>query len=261
MTRILVTGGNGGLGRELTPRLSRAGYIVRVLSRQPRPANLPAEVEWATADLENDTGLKEAVTDVEAVIHAASSPFHREQQVDIEGTQRLLKVAKAANVKHFVHVSIVGIERIAIPYYQVKVASEVVVREGGLPYTILRATQFHSLIDGVFLAPYRNLPFGFLPTDLKFQPIETGEVADRLVDIAGQAPAGLLPDMGGPEVLTLGDMAKQWFAARGKRFWMWPIHLPGAFPNGFRHGYNTCPDQRDGKMTWAQWIQQKYQNS
>lgn len=259
MTRILVTGGNGGLGREVVARLTKVGYTTRVMSRQPSPANLPVEVEWATADLETGAGLREAVTGVDFVIHAASNPRQHTQQTDVEGTRRLIEAVRSINLKHFIHISIVGIEKINYSYYRAKVDGETVVRNGGLPYTILRATQFHTLIDGWLLAPYRNLPFGFVPTDFKFQPIETGEVADRLVQIVGQTPAGLLPDMGGPEVLTLGEMAKQWNATRGKRFWMLPMYVPGALANGFRNGYNTCPDHRDGAITWAQWSEKKYQ--
>jgi len=257
MSHILVTGGAGGLGRELTPRLRRDGHTVRVMSHRPRPANLASDLEWVQADLATGAGLREAVSGAEAIIHAATSPIRRAQQVDVDGTRRLLDAARVAGVPHFIHVSIVGIERIPYPYYRVKVAGEAVVREGGVPYTILRATQFHTLLD-TFLSPLRNWPLAFTLTDFKFQPIETGEVADRLCALVGQPPAGLLPDMGGPEVLTLGEMASDWFAAQGKRYKLIRLPLPGPIAGGFRNGYNTCPDHRDGKITWAEWVKRKY---
>jgi uncharacterized protein YbjT (DUF2867 family) len=258
MTRLLVTGGNGGLGRAVVARLPKAGYGVRVMSRQPRPAHIPLEVEWALADLETGAGLREAVTDVDVIIHAATNPFKHTQQIDVEGTRSLIQAALIANVQHFIHVSIVGIERIPHPYYLAKVAGEGVVRGGGLPYTILRATQFHSLIVGMFLARYQNLPLGLLPIDFKYQTIDTGEVADRLVQLAAQPPAGLLPDMGGPQVLTLGEMAGAWFAAQGKHCKLFRLPIPGAMGQAFQAGYNTCPDHRDGKITWAEWVRGKY---
>jgi uncharacterized protein YbjT (DUF2867 family) len=257
MSHILVTGGAGRLGRELTPRLQQVGHRVWVMSRRPRPADLSSDLEWAQANIETGTGLREAVSGMETIIHAASNPLKRTRQVDVDGTRRLLEVARAAGVGHFIHVSIVGIERIPYPYYQVKVAAEAVVREGGVPYTILRATQFHTLLD-MFLSPLRNWPLAFTFTDFKFQPIDTGEVADRLCALVGQPPAGLLPDMGGPEVLTLGEMASDWFAAQGKRTRLFRLPLPGAIAHGFRNGYNTCPDHCDGKITWAEWVRRKY---
>jgi uncharacterized protein YbjT (DUF2867 family) len=257
MTRILVTGGNGGLGRELVPRLQNSGYTVRVMSRSARPEGAPPGVEWAQADLETGADLAQAVAGVETIVHAATSPFRRPWPVDVTGTRRLLEAARASGVGHVVHVSIVGIDRIPFAYYQAKVAGEAVVREAGIPFTILRATQFHSLVDR-FLEPLRGWPIAFTFTDFKFQPIDTGEVAGRLRDLVAQPPAGLLPDMGGPEVLSLGQMARVWFAAQGKRTWLIGLPLPGAVGHAFRSGYNTCPDHRDGTVTWAEWVTRRY---
>jgi len=260
MTRVLVTGGTGVLGRELTPRLQAAGHTVRILSRRPRPANLPTGQEWAQGDIETGAGLKEALAGVETIVHAATSPFTRTQQVDVQGTSRLLELARAASVNHFVHVSIVGIERIPFPYYQHKVAGETSVMNGSMPWTILRATQFHNLLDG-FLQPLAKFPIGFAFTDFKFQPVDVSEVAEALVRCAGASPAGCLPDMGGPEVLKLGEMARVWLEARGKRTRVINFPLPGGFAHALRNGYNTCPENRQGKVTWAEWVRRRYGNS
>ena len=256
MSHILVTGGAGGLGRELTPRLQKAGHTVRVMSRRPRPDNLSSDLEWAQADLETGAGLGSAVSGVEMIIHAATSPVKRTRQIDVAGARRLLEAARTAGVAHFIHVSIVGIERIPFPYYEAKAAGEAVVRAGGVPYTILRATQFHSLLDG-FFQPLRNLPISLAFTDFKYQPIDTGEVADRLRQLVDEKPSGLLPDLGGPEVLTVGEMLPVWFAAQGRRCKLIRFPLPGGFAHAFRNGYNTCPDHHDGKITWAEWANRK----
>lgn len=257
MSHILVTGGTGGLGRELTPRLQQAGHAVRVMSRQARPANLSPNLEWAQADIETGAGLREAVCDVDTIIHAATSPLRRVWAVDVDGTRRLLDTARKTGVKHFIYVSIVGIERIPFFYYKAKVAAEAEVRGGGIPYTILRATQFHSFID-MLLQPLRRWPLPFALTGFKSQSIETGEVAARLCALVNDEPAGLLPDLGGPEVLTADEMADVWFAAQGKRGRLIRLPLPGAIAHGFRNGYHTCPDHRDGKITWAEWVNRKY---
>ena len=256
MSHILVTGGVGGLGRELTPRLQQAGHTVRVMSRQARPANLSANLEWAQADIETGAGLGEAVSGVEAIIHAATNPA-RPQQVDVTGTRRLLEAARNIDIRHMVYVSIVGIDRIPFFYYKAKVAAEAEVRGGGIPYTILRATQFHSFID-MLLQTLGRWPLPFVLTGFKSQPIETGEVAARLCALVNHEPAGLLPDLGGPEVLTADEMAEAWLRAQSRSRKLVRLPLPGAAAHGFRNGYNTCPDHRDGKITWAEWVKRKY---
>lgn len=266
MPRVLVTGGTGGLGRELVPRLVRAGYTVRVMSRrltgvlrdEHNPGEWP-EFEWARAELETEDGLAEAVADAEVIVHAASNAAYHTHEIDVEGTRRLLEKAKAAGAGHFLYVSIVGIERVPLPYYRHKLAAEGVVAGGGVPWTILRATQFHTLIDGRLQAATRGpWPMALLPTDLKFQPIDTGEAADRLCECVAAGPGSRAPDIGGPEVLTFGEMAKVWLAARGTRRPVFRLPWPGGFASAVRRGYLTCPEQKYGKITWADWVKGKY---
>jgi uncharacterized protein YbjT (DUF2867 family) len=255
MTRILVTGGTGGLGSELTPRLVNAGYTVRVMSRSPRNSNT---VEWAQADLETQTGLAKAVQDVDVIVNAASSGVKHTHEIDVVGTQRLLEHARDAGISHVVHTSIIGIERIPFSYFTHKVAAEQVVRESGVPWSILRAAQFHTFVDTI-LGAFNRVPLVFpVPTDFQEQTIDTGEVAERLVDVVAMPPAGMLPDIAGPEILRLGDMAKVWLDAQGMRRPIVHLPLPVAWAAGFRQGYNTDPRARYGKITWADWVRHKY---
>lgn len=266
MPRVLVTGGTGGLGRELAPRLVSAGYAVRVMSRRSagalrderNPGGWP-EVEWAQADLETGHGLAEAVTGVHIIVHAASNAAYHTQEIDVEGTRRLIEKAKAAGAGHFLYVSIVGIERVPLDYYRHKLAAEAVVAEGGVPWTILRATQFHTLIDGRLQAATRGLwPLALLHTDLKFQPIDTGEAAGRICECVVVGPSDRAPDIGGPEVLTFGEMARVWLAARGRRRLILPLSRRDEYAKAVRRGYLTCPERRYGKFTWAEWVRKKY---
>jgi nucleoside-diphosphate-sugar epimerase len=91
---ILVTGGNGTLGRGVVTRLLDAGHEVRVLSRHPRPASAPAGMGWVTGELLSGQGLADAVTGVGAVVHCASDP--RRPRVDVDGTRNLLRTGRAA---------------------------------------------------------------------------------------------------------------------------------------------------------------------
>lgn len=110
---VLVTGGSGVLGRAVVPQLEQAGYRVRSLSRrQPNP-NQP---DWIRCDLGTGEGLTKALSGVGTLVHAATSPFSRSYQIEVEGTRRLLAAAKTAGVGHFLYISIAGCDRIPLPY-------------------------------------------------------------------------------------------------------------------------------------------------
>ncbi len=255
MTRVLVTGGTGSLGRELTPRLLAAGYAVRVMSRRSPKRGEATGVEWATASLESGAGLGEAVKGAKVVIHAASSPVKR--GIDVAGTVRLLEQAQDARVEQFVYISIVGIDRIGFSYYRNKLAAERLIEAADVPSTILRATQFHDFIDRI-LGTLARWPLAFIPTNWQFQSISAGEVAEQLVAAVQQGNGARLPDIGGPEVLRFGEMAGAWLAAQGKHRPIVHLPLPGKLSAGFRQGLNTTPRNRVGKLTWAEWLQARY---
>jgi len=258
MSRILVTGGRGLLGSDVTARLVNAGHTVRVMSHSAdKPARFP-EVEWVRADLATQTGLAEAVKDIETIVHCASGALKNAHEVDVVGTQKLLEHARAAGVGHVVHISIIGIDRIPFSYYQHKLAAEQVVRESGVPWSIVRAAQFHYFIDAI-LTLFNRVPLVMpVPTDFQSQPMDVSEAAARLVEVAAMPPAGMLPDIGGPDVLSLGEMAKVWRAARGIRRPM--VHLPiwAGWADGFRKALNTNSRARYGTITWAEWVQRAY---
>lgn len=257
MQRILVTGGNGGLGRAVVARLAGAGPAVRVMSRQPAAPGAPAAYEWAQADLATGAGLGAALAGVDVVVHAATSSARHTREVDVDGTQRLIAAARAAGVRHLVYISIVGTDQVPFAYYRHKAAAEQVVERGGLPWTILRATQFHTLLDGM-LAWLARWPLFVLPAGFVFQPIETGEVARCLAELALGEPQGRAPDIGGPEVLRLEDLAVAWLAAHGQRRQVVALPLPGTFAAAVRQGRLTCPEQRYGTITWASWLRDTY---
>jgi uncharacterized protein YbjT (DUF2867 family) len=256
MTTILVTGGSGGLGGELVPRLVDVGYTVRVISRRAAPAQLAAGVEWAQADLGTGEGLAEAVAGVEQIIHAATlpQPFRKAAQaVDVTGTEQLLHLAETEGVRHFLYISIVGIERIPFFYYKHKLAAEKLVQRSTLNWSILRAVQFHSFLD-MLTSGLARLPLMLIPTDFRFQTIDTGEVADVIVQGIVAGRNGRWPDLAGPKVMTWGEIAQSWLAARGQKRRVWRLPIPGKVGAGFRAGYNTAPERPSGHITWEQWL-------
>lgn len=257
MARVLVTGGTGTLGRELVPRLAAAGHTVRVMSRRPGESNALGDVEWAQADLLSGAGLDQAVAGADAILHAASSPMTDTRAVDVEGTRQLLERARAAGVGNLYYVSIVGIDKFKYPYYEAKLAAEEVVAGGGMPWTILRATQFHPLLDTFLSTLFRRGPFLLLPGAMQFQLIDPGEVADHIVASLAKGPSGRLPDIGGPEVQKLGVIASDWLKASRRRLIRIPVPATGGL-SGFARGYNCCPDKRAGAITWREWLTKRY---
>lgn len=270
MKRILVTGGTGGLGREIVQRLIQTEHCVRVMSRkneQLRVRDWP-DVEWIQADLVTGEGLKEAVSGVDTIIHAATKSAMRKDgidfrtamntsdNVDVGGTRLLLEQARIANIQHFIYVSIVGMERVPYYYYTQKLAAEKLVIASGIPWTIMRATQFHPFINSL-LRQVAHFPIMALVTDLQFQPVDTGEVAAYLCSLVEQAPAGYLPDFGGPEIHTLGELAKIWLKIQDIHKPIVHTPLPIKAVAALRKGYVTNPQRKCGTITWAEWVQQQ----
>jgi uncharacterized protein YbjT (DUF2867 family) len=251
---ILVTGGTGTLGREVVRRLTAAGQPVRVLSRRPRPEGDREPYEWATADLNTGAGLAGAVDGVGTVVHCATA---QGRQKDVDATRLLVDAAKRAELPHLVYISIVGIEKIPFSYYQAKVDTERVIQDSGLPWTILRATQFHDLVTAVSSAQ-RWLPVTLMPAGFRFQPVDAGDVADRLVELALAGPSGQVPDLGGPEVLTVRDLAKAYLKAVGRRRAVVQVPLPGAAARAVRAGANLTPEHADGKITYAEFLARRF---
>jgi len=257
MQHILVTGGAGRLGRLVVKHLSAAGYTVHGMSRRASPGDDWPGVQWVQADLETGAGLAEAAQGMDVVVHVAAAGRGRHSwQIDVEGTRRLLDAAREARVSHVVFISIVGIDTVPWAGGKAKLAGEDLIEHSGLPWSILRATQFHYLID-VVLQMLTRLPLAALvPTDLLLQPIAEEEVARRLVEIVQAGPSGRLPDMGGPQVYTSGELARIWLRQRGRHRAILPLWLPGKTASALRQGGNTCPQQATGTLSWEAWLQQ-----
>ena len=252
---VLVTGGTGALGRDLVVALRSAGHRARVMSRRSGTG-----ADWVQGDLASGKGLDAAVADMDAVVHAASAAAQpwRLRATDVGGTRRLLDAAKRAHVKHLVYVSIVGIDGIAYPYYHAKLAAEAIVAEDIVPWSTLRATQFHTLME-TFLGAFSRLPrLCAIPFKWQFQPVDTREVASRLVEVTAGPPAGRLPDFGGPEVRTFKSLAESWLKARQLNKRLTNIPMPMKFSRQVAEGRLLSPSHMEGKTTFEQYLVRKY---
>ena len=252
---ILVTGGTGTLGRHVVRRLRQSGHRARILSREPR-----GHVDAVHGDIRTGEGVARALAGMEVVVHAASATRDplRLRATDIRGTRRMLELARTANIRHVVFISVVGIEGVAYPYYRTKVAAEQVVREGGVPWSILRATQFHDFME-LLLRGFSRMPgVTAVPFRWQFQPVDADEVARRVVEVALGEPAGLLADFGGPEVRTFKSVAESWLEARKARRRLVDLPLPFKFSRQLAEGRLTCPDHREGVITFEQHLANRY---
>lgn len=249
---VLVTGGTGVLGRAVVTELLARGHSVRVLSRHAG-AQVPGtkasdRVRLFTGDLAAGTGLAEAVAGADTVVHCASDP-RRYREVDVPGTRRLIETA-AATRPHLVYISIVGCDRIPYGYYRTKTESERLIAESGLPWSVLRATQFHELVLTIAHAVSR-LPVVLLPRGLRDQPVDVRDVAPRLVDLVESGPRGRAPDLGGPEVLTAEDIVRALAKTRGRRARIVTFPLAGKVYAGLRAGHHLVTEGETGTRTFA----------
>lgn len=235
---ILVTGGTGSLGTPTVALLKKAGHDIRVLSRTSGPF---------VGDLTTGTGLTEAFTGVDTVLHLATSAGSK----DTNQTRNAVAAAKQAGVGHFVYISIVGVDVVPYPYYRSKLASERIIEESGLAYTILRATQFHSFI-AMFIKLQRRFPV-ILAVDVPDQPIAVEEVAERLVELVAAGPSGRVADIGGPEQLRLLDAIATWQAAAGTRKPVWILRFFGKTIRAFKDGKHMTALPGFGRETFAEY--------
>ena len=251
-TSILVTGGTGTLGRLLVPRLRAAGADVRVLSRQEHAGS-----GHVRGDLATGAGIEAAVAGAAVVVHCAGS-----NKGDEVKARKLVDAAVPAGVGHLVFISVVGADAVPVAsradramfgYFAAKLAAERIVAESGIPWTTLRATQFHDLM----LATVRGmakLPVVPVPSGFRFQPIDSGEVADRLCELALGAPAGRVPDVAGPRAYPMAELLSGYLRARGKHRLLVPLRLPGKAARAYRAGANLAPDRAVGRRTWEEFL-------
>ncbi|MFC5029272.1 SDR family oxidoreductase [Streptomyces sp. DSM 41987] len=247
---ILVTGGTGTLGGHVVPLLRAAGREVRVLSRQHRES--VDGVAYVSGDLLTGEGIEAAVDGIDVILHLAGGP-----KGDDEATRNLMRAASRAGVRHVVYVSVIGTDKMPLGWFQAKLGAERAVAESGIPWTTLRAAQFHDLVLTV-VEKMGKLPVIPVPGGLRFQPVDSREVAARLVELALGEPAGLVPDLAGPKVYGMADLSRGYLRARGKHRLMMPVRMPGKAGRAYRAAENLSLDGAAvGERTWEDFLAER----
>jgi uncharacterized protein YbjT (DUF2867 family) len=248
--KVLVTGGTGTLGRLVIPQLRDAGYDVRVLSRHSHDAE---GIEYVIGDLATAEGIETAVSGTEVIVHCAGT-----RTGDDDMTRHLVSAASRAGTRHLVFISVVGADRIPVTswidramfgYFTSKLAAERIVADSGLPWTILRATQFQESLL-LLVQKMAKLPVTPVPAGWRFQPIGAGEVANQLVALALGPPSGLVPDIAGPRAYEMTELVRAYLEASGQRRLVVPVWTPGKAARAVRAGANLALDRAVGRRTW-----------
>ena len=242
--RIAVAGGTGVVGSRVVDALRNGGHEAVVLSRA------------AGVDLTTGVGLDAAIEGADAIVDTANvSTLSADAAIRFfeTATGNLAAAAARAGVSHLVLLSIVGIDRMPHDYYAGKLAQERVVQAAEVPWTILRATQFHEfarqLYDTAKLGPLHVAPRA------RVQPIAAHEVGEHLARLATGPAQGRTADLAGPREERLDEMVKTFAHRTGRGGWIPSVSLPGAQMKGMRAGYALPgPGATLGTQTYAEWL-------
>jgi uncharacterized protein YbjT (DUF2867 family) len=246
--RIAVVGGTGLAGRHTVAAVQKAGHEALVLARSQG------------VDVATGAGLDEALAGADAVVDVGNYEargVEATREAFAIATKNVLAASVRAQVGHYVLLSIVGIERIAgNAHYAGKRAQEHLLAESGVPYSLLRATQFHDFA-GVVVSWTRQGGLAGVPPIL-IQPVAVAEVGEELAALAAGAPQGRVPDLAGPSPEDLVDMARRTLAARGEK-----LHLVPSWQTGV-YGVEAAgevllpgPEARLGVTSFDEWLEEQ----
>lgn len=261
--KVLVAGGTGFVGTALVRELTARNHDVSVLSRSLADADVPPGVDRIALDLTsaNADAVTEAVAGHDAVVNlVALSPLftpsggtETHETVHLGGTETLVTAAEAATVSRFVQMSALGADVDGDTHYiRAKGQAEAVVRDSSVDWVIVRPSVVFG--DGgefvrftrLLTTPYvSGLPGGGFT---RFQPLWVGDVAPMVADCVDEEDRdGETYELGGPEVLTLADVARRIYTAEGKSLRVLPIPMPlarlGLTIGGSVPGFPMGPDQ------------------
>jgi len=242
--KIAIAGGTGTVGTPTAEAVRRAGHEALIMSRS------------TGVDLVTGAGLDAALDGVTAVIDTANvSTLNARAATEFftTATGNLIDAAERAGARHFVLLSIVGIDRMPYDYYAGKVAQEKVVEASGVPWTIQRATQFHEFAKQMFANAAAG-PLHLAPR-ARTQPVAAAEVGERLATLAAAEPRGRARDLAGPREEALDAMVKAYAKATGHRGWVPAVSIPTKQMKAMRAGLALPGVDADlGRQTFADWL-------
>jgi len=245
--KIVVIGGSGLIGTKLGAILRKQGHEVVAASPSTGVNTITGE------------GLAAALSGAQVVVDVANAPSWEARAV-LEffetSSRNLLAAEKAAGVAHHVALSVVGTERLLeSAYFPAKLAQEKLIKASGVPYTILRATQFFEFVGGIVESGTDGDTIRMSPA--LFQPIAADDVAAALADVAVAPPVNGTIEVAGPEPIPLDKIARQYLAVKGdKREVIADVHASyfGAAIND--RSLTPGENPRLGRIRFESWLSQ-----
>lgn len=242
--RVAVVGATGRIGTHTMAALQAAGHDAIPVSRS------------TGVDVYAGTGLPDALAGVDAVVDTSNTSAREEAEIVdffVTSTRNLLAAEHEAGVRHHVALSIVGIDHgQPVAHYAGKRAQERLVKEGLVPWSIVRATQFHDF--AAMAAGWTERDGVATIAPLLVQPIAPCDVGELLADVAVGVPLHGVVEVAGPQTHALVDMARRTFAVRGQQITLVPTWR-GVFGT-YMAGEVLLPgaEARLGKTTFDQWL-------
>ncbi|MFF7411977.1 SDR family oxidoreductase [Streptomyces lydicus] len=201
--KIAVIGGTGLIGSQVVKDLNAAGHEAVPHSKS------------TGIDVISGEGLDEAVAGADVLVNLTNSPTFDEASPAFfqASMDNLLAAGQKSGIRHFVILSIVGVDRVPeLDYYRAKALQENILAAGPIPYSIVRATQFMEFMDAV-LSWTADSDTVRLPAT-PIQPIASKDVAAAVAEVAAGAPLGGIRNIAGPEVFTLDELGRITLAHR-----------------------------------------------
>ena len=241
--KLAIAGGTGLTGAHVADVARGRGHEVVVLSRR------------TGVELLSGAGLAGRLDGVEVVIDVTNVVTSK-PDVSVSffagATRTLLSAARAARVQHHVALTIVGAEAAPDGYYAGKLVQERLIAAGDVPWTVLRTTQFHEYAAMTF---HRGRAGAHAAPRGRVQPIAAREVAEHLVDLAEQEPAGRAADLAGPQEESLADMVRRYARAIGYRGLLPAVTVPGPWGRALLSGsLLPGPAALRGVQTFDEWL-------
>jgi len=242
--KIVVIGGTGLIGSKTVAILRQGGHEVVAASPKSGVNSITGE------------GLKEAMAGTQVVIDLANSPSFEDKAVleffETSG-RNLLAAEAAAGVRHHVALSIVAIDRTDNGYFRAKVAQEKLIKASGIPYTIVRATQFMEFLRGIADSSADGNKVRLPP--VLFQPIAADDVAANVADVALAAPRNGIVEIAGPQRAPFNEIIARYLKAVGDPREV--VSDPGAGYWGGRveeHSLVPLGEARLGRIGLDEWL-------